>query len=107
MAVGLRKFADDLLTLVAFPLEVVALVVPFAAVLFLLGVAATLLTDDVPDEADDADCLLEADDVVVVRLTLEEVPMPPRVDTLLVKTLSEPVYALGPCQWFVAGPVCM
>lgn len=89
------------------PLDAEAAVVPLAETLLLFGVVATLLTDDVPDETDAADCLLLAAVAVeLVRLTLDEVPMPPRVDTLLVKTLSEPVYALGPCQWLTEGPVC-
>lgn len=38
----------------------------------------------------------EVVDAVLPTLLLE--PMPPRVETLLVKTLSEPVLCLDPCQ---------
>lgn len=64
------------------------------AVLFLLVEVVTLLTDAPEVLVAETLCLL-LETAVLFLLTLLDAPTPPRVDTLLVNTLSEPVYALG------------
>ena len=84
----LETVPDDVLTVV------VGLLVTFAVFLLtvvLVGVVVTRVATALPppDEAAPDDTLLTADDSV--RLTLLLVPPPPLVETLLVKTRSEPV----------------
>lgn len=65
-----------------------------AALLMLLDCTGLSLADDAKD--DDAPVRLLC--TAVPRPLLLELPMPPRVDTLLVKTLSEPVMLRLPCH---------
>ena len=78
---------------------VVCLLVTFAVFLLtdvLVGVDVTRVATALPppDEAAPDDTLLTVEDSV--RLTLLLVPTPPLVETLLVKTRSEPVWRLPP-----------
>ena len=89
----LETVPDDVLTVV------VGLLVTFAVFLLtvvLVGVDVTRVATALPppDEAAPDDTLLTADDSA--RLTLLLVPTPPLVETLLVKTRSEPVWRLPP-----------
>ena len=89
----LETVPDDVLTVV------VGLLVAFAVFLLtdvLAGVDVTRVATALPppDEVAPDDTLLTADDSV--RLTLLLVPAPLLVETLLVKTRSEPVWRLPP-----------
>ena len=85
---------------------------PFEA-LTLAGVLAVTLDTDVLEVtlvavALPADCALEAEAMLAVLPVLLAVAMPPLVDTRLVKTLSDPVLCLDPCQLSsLIGPTWM
>lgn len=74
--------------------------------IFLDGAADTFPAETLPDETlpavpDDAALLPARFPCTDAALpTLPVLPMPPREDTLLVNTLSEPVLLRGPCHLF-------